>query len=446
MTGAHSVGIAGAGLAGSLLATMLAADGYDVTVYERRADPRPHPEEGGRSINLALSHRGIRALDAIGMADAVLAEAVPMRGRLMHGVSGDLTFQPYGTTDEQIIRSVSRAGLNRLLLDSAEQAGAQLHFGRSVRSVDLDRAELTFGSEPGGESEPAGHDFVVGADGAFSAVRARMQRQSGFDFEQSYLPHGYKELSMPATAGGAHAMEPNALHIWPRGGHMMIALPNSDGTYTCTLFWPMRGAVSFEAIQTPDQVEEVFIQDFPDVLPLIPDLVEQYTSNPTGALVTVRCGPWNHQGKALLIGDAAHAVVPFYGQGMNASFEDCRLLREQLQTEPTVLQAFDRFSSSRRVDTDAIADLAIENYVTMRDRVASRMFLLGRTLGRAAHRVAPRVFVPLYTLITFTSVPYASAVEQWRRQVRIARTLGVVGLIVLALVLLVFLSSLIPPT
>lgn len=433
MSGTTRVGIAGAGLSGSLMAAMLAADAYDVAVYERRPDPRPNPEEGGRSINLALSHRGLRALEGIGIARAVLEQTVPMRGRLMHGVEGDLTFQPYGTSDEQVIHSVSRAGLNRLLLDAAEEAGASFQFERRVRGVELDTASFIF-EEGGKEPETLAHDFIIGADGAFSAVRARMQRRSGFDYSQSYLEHGYKELSMPALAGGQHAMEKHALHIWPRGGYMMIALPNADGTYTCTLFWPMEGPVSFGSIQTPEQVEELFRREFPDVPALIPDLTEQYGANPTGALVTVRCGPWNHAEKALLIGDAAHAVVPFYGQGMNASFEDCRLLREALSGATTVGGAFNAFASERRVDADALADLAIDNYVTMRDRVASRAFLLGRAVGRIAHRIAPSVFVPLYTLITFTSVPYAAAAERWQRQVRLGRIVGLALVVVVLMI------------
>lgn len=428
-----SVGVAGAGLAGSLMATMLAHDGYDVTVYERRTDPRPNPEEGGRSINLALSHRGIRALDEVGITEAVLETTVPMRGRLMHGIAGEQAFQPYGTDASQAILSVSRAGLNRMLLDAAEEGGARLRFGARVRDLRIDEASLAL---EGGET--ARHDFIIGADGAYSAVRARMQRRAGFDYSQSYLAHGYKELSMPALADGRHALEREALHIWPRGGYMMIALPNADGTYTCTLFWPMEGPVSFAAVQTPKQIEALFAAQFPDVPVLIPDLVDQYLNNPTGSLVTVRCGPWHHGDKVLLIGDAAHAVVPFYGQGMNASFEDCRLLREQMSSSPSRADAFEAFSRSRRIDTDALADLAIDNYITMRDRVASRAFLVGRAAGRVAHRVLPSVFVPLYTLVTFTSVPYAEAQQRWLGQVRLARRAAWVGGVLLLLVLLWF--------
>lgn len=427
-----SVGVAGAGLAGSLMATMLANDGYDVTVYERRPDPRPNPEEGGRSINLALSHRGIRALDGIGITEAVLETTVPMKGRLMHGVAGERAFQPYGTEESQAILSVSRAGLNRMLLDAAEEGGARLRFDTRVRDLRFEDASLSLD-----DGEAVTHDFIVGADGAYSAVRARMQRRAGFDYSQSYLVHGYKELSMPALADGSHALEREALHIWPRGGYMMIALPNADGTYTCTLFWPMEGPVSFGAVETREQIEAVFHAQFPDVPALIPDLVDQYQTNPTGSLVTVRCGPWHHADKVILIGDAAHAVVPFYGQGMNASFEDCRLLREQLASSASRAEAFEAFSRSRRVDTDALADLAIDNYITMRDRVASRAFLVGRAVGRAAHRVLPSVFIPLYTLVTFTSVPYAEAQQRWLGQVRLARRAAWTVLI-LALLLLIW--------
>lgn len=430
------VGIAGAGLAGSLMAAMLAMDGYDVVVYERRPDPRPNPEEGGRSINLALSHRGIRALDEIGITESVLSQTVPMKGRLMHGVDGELTFQPYGTSDDQVIHSVSRSGLNNLLLDAAERAGAEFRFEHRIRAVGLDDGELAFESS-GGTRESAQYDLIIGADGAFSAVRARMQRRRGFNYQQSFLEHGYKELSMPPKADGSHAMDSNALHIWPRGGYMMIALPNADASYTCTLFWPLSGPVSFEAVATSEEIENLFRRDFADVLPLIPDLADQYETNPVGSLVTVRCGPWYVADRVVLIGDAAHAVVPFYGQGMNASFEDCRLLREALAQGPSQAVALAHFSEKRRIDAEALADLALENYITMRDRVSSRWFLLGRAVGRMAHKILPDVFVPLYTLVTFTSVPYAAAAERWSRQVRQARVAGAALVFVAIVALLV---------
>ncbi len=449
------VGIVGAGLSGALMATMLARRGHRVSVYERRPDPRAVEAEGGRSINLALSHRGLRALDGVGLGESVLATTVPMRGRLMHDLSGRTALQPYGTEEHQVIHSVSRAGLNRMLVDAAADAGADLCFGARCEDVDFERAEVLF--ETGeGVRERADHDLIVGADGAFSVVRGLMQRRPGFDYQQSYLTHGYKELTLPPTPSGDFAMDSGALHIWPRGGYMMIALPNADRSYTCTLFMPLLGENSFAALEPPmaetaavgdaaspapaEAIEGFFRRSFPDALPLFPDLVEQYRENPVGYLVTVRCSPWVHEGSAVLIGDAAHAVVPFYGQGMNASFEDCRLLDEHLAsvTRPgaELAEALTAFAEPRRVDTDALADLAVYNYTVMRDRVASRTFLLGRALGRLAHRALPGVFLPLYTMVTFTSMPYAEAVERWARQQRRVRH-GVLALILIALILII---------
>ncbi len=437
------VGVVGAGLSGALMATMLARRGHRVSVYEWRPDPRRVAAEGGRSINLALSHRGLRALEVIGLTDSVLATTVSMRGRLMHDLGGRTQLQPYGTEKDQVIHSVSRAGLGRMLVEAAAAAGVELEFEARCEDVDLDAAQvlLEAGSSARATRE---HDLIVGADGAFSVVRAKMQRRPGFDYQQSYLGHGYKELTLPPTAAGDFAMDPGALHIWPRGGYMMIALPNEDRSYTCTLFMPLEGEDSFASLD-PDAengggIEDFFGRSFPDALPLFPDLARQYRENPVGFLVTVRCRPWHHGGTAILIGDAAHAVVPFYGQGMNASFEDCRLLDERLAgveaPGPDLATALAGFAESRRVDTDALADLAVYNYTVMRDRVASRTFLLGRSLGRLAHRALPGVFLPLYTMVTFTSMPYAEAVERWGRQQRRLRHLLLL-LILIALILII---------
>ena len=423
------------------MAAMLANRGHRVRVYERRPDPRNMEAEGGRSINLALSHRGLRALERIGLAEAVLATTVPMRGRLMHDTQGRTSLQPYGTESDQVIRSVSRSGLNRMLIDAAADAGADLVFDARCRDVDVATPALILDDGDGGRRRSE-HDLIVGADGAFSAIRRRLQTRPGFDFEQSYLTHGYKELTMPATTEGGFAMDPNALHIWPRGGFMMIALPNEDRSYTCTLFMPHNGENSFAALAVaanPDvALDSFFRANFGDALSLLPDLTAQYHENPVGSLVTVRCSPWSAVGRVVLIGDAAHAVVPFYGQGMNASFEDCRLLDEKLEgvdrPGEALSAALAGFWVSRKPDTDALADLAIHNYTVMRDHVGSRAFLLGRALGRMAHRVFPSVFVPLYTMITFTSTPYCAAVERWGRQQRRTRhTLLVLALVAIVL-------------
>jgi kynurenine 3-monooxygenase len=285
-----------------------------------------------------------------------------------------------------------------------------------------------------GRSEVLDADAVIGADGAFSAVRARLRRRDRFDYRQDFLTHGYKELTIPPADDGGFRMENDVLHIWPRGGFMMIALPNADASYTCTLFWPFEGGNSFAAVRTESEIDAFFQRQFPDAVPHMPTLVEDYIANPTSSLVTVRCAPWNVGGKVVLIGDAAHAVVPFYGQGMNASFEDCEILDRVMGRHPGNLEAaFDEFAVSRKPDTDALADLAITNFVEMRDRVASPAFLMRKALGRVAHRLFPRWFVPIYSLVTFSTIPYAQAVERARRQNRgIALILALFAVAILA--------------
>jgi len=415
------------------MAGYLAQAGHRVEVYERRPDPRKAAPEGGRSINLALSHRGLRALGDVGVEESVRRITVPMRGRLMHGMDGSLTLQPYGTEADQVILSVSRADLNRILVERAADLGATFHFSHRIRDIDVDSATLTVEAEGG--TRHMEHDAIIGADGAYSAVRARLQRRSQFNYSQDYLTHGYKELSLPPDSGGDFAMDPNALHIWPRGGHMMIALPNLDRSYTCTLFWPLEGENSFGEVDVVADVTGYFNQHFPDVPALIPDLEEQYRINPVGSLLTVRCGPWMVSDRVVLIGDAAHAVVPFFGQGMNASFEDCRLLMESLgNAQGDRARAFAGFYSARKADADALADLAVYNYEVMRDRVASRGFLLGKALGRVLHRALPATFTPLYTMVTFTSMPYAQARDRWQLQRALVRR-GFAGVAVLFLIL-----------
>ncbi|MEE9207444.1 MAG: NAD(P)/FAD-dependent oxidoreductase, partial [Gemmatimonadota bacterium] len=322
--------VVGAGLSGSLMAIYLARAGHQVRMYEKRLDPRGSSAEGGRSINLALSTRGIHALEQVGAAGPVLEGAVSMRGRMMHLEAGKLRFQPYDAREDKVIRSVSRAGLNRHLIETADaEAGVECLFGQTCTGVDAESGRATFRDESG-QASSAEADLILGADGAFSAVRASMQRADRFSYEQSYLTHAYKELSIPPAEGGGFRMEKNALHIWPRGGFMMIALPNADGSYTCTLFAPFEGENSFASIASDGDVRAYFDAHFPDATPHLLTLIRDFRENPTSSLMTVRCGPWHQEGCVCLIGDAAHAVVPFYGQGMNASFEDCYLLSEAL--------------------------------------------------------------------------------------------------------------------
>ena len=429
--------IVGAGLAGALLACYLGRTGYRVDLHEKRADPRAQDPERGRSINLALSVRGIQALREVGLAEQVLEQAIPMRGRMMHAVSGALVFMPYGKDDAESIHSVSRAGLNISLLQAA--AGfpkVRLFFQHRCTGFDLNSGTLEI-QTPGTESpQQVSCDIALGADGSYSAIRAALQRHDRFNYEQSYLSHGYKELTIAAGAGGAFAMEKHALHIWPRHSFMMIALPNQGGSFTVTLFLPYDGPSSFAALKTDDDIQRFFLQQFPDAVALLPELVQQYHANPVGPLLTVRCQPWHLGGRVALIGDACHAVVPFLGQGMNAAFEDCTVLDRCLRHHaPDWEAAFADFERQRKVHTDALADMAVDNFLEMRDRVSSRWFLWKKKLDILLHRLLPGWYLPLYTLITFTTTPYAEARRRARQQVRYVRlVVGWAGLIVFLLV------------
>ena len=418
MSEAPRVASAGAGLAGSLMAITLARRGLPVTVFERRPDMRRADIPAGRSINLALSTRGLSALQRVGLDRAVLEMAIPMRGRMMHAIDGTLTFQPYGRTDEAI-NSVSRRGLNELLMNAAEEAGVRFRFETRVRDVDVRDATLTLENPVTRErwSEPS--RFVIGADGAFSQIRQRMQRRGRFDFSQTWLEHGYKELTMPPTADGGFRMEAEALHIWPRRDFMLIALPNPDRTFTCTLFLRHEGSgASFEALDGAPKVRAFFEREFPDAVPLLPALEEEFATNPVGDLVYIRCKPYNHGDRALLIGDAAHAVVPFYGQGMNAAFEDCRLFDDLLERHGVegVSRAITEFSDERKDDADAISELALYNFHVMRDFVADEAFLRRKQLEHVLEQVFGDTYRSLYGMVTFSNIPYAEAWKRAREQ------------------------------
>lgn len=430
----------GAGLAGSLLAVLLAKQGFEVVVAERRGDPRAAGYVGGRSINLALSVRGITALKAAGIADQVLADALPMPGRIMHpesltDASGQGTvFQPYSQNPADAILSVSRGGLNVALLDAAERTpGVTLLFDHRCTGVDLDNASATFDTPDGGV-ELRGR-VLIGADGAFSAVRQAMQVTDRFDYAQHYLEAGYKELHIPAPqdlpdlpAGvaeqfGGYAMDPKGLHIWAgRGGgaSMMIALPNPDKSFTCTLFWPFDGAHGFDTVEAlSDKALRLFFDThYPDTRWLMPTLIEDFRKNPTSSLVTVRCEPWR-RGRSLILGDAAHAIVPFFGQGMNAAFEDCRILAEMIAEANGDIEAvMDPFWRARVANANAIADMAIANFVEMREKVADAGFLYHKKVEQAVHaelgEEMPERATPLYNLVSFTNVPYAEALKRGR--------------------------------
>jgi kynurenine 3-monooxygenase len=433
--------VVGAGLGGALMAIYLGRAGYAVEVYERRGDPRRQKRTEGRSINLAISTRGIESLAEAGLAGRVLEEAIPMRGRMIHSPRGALAFQPYGTEESHVINSISRAGLNAILLDAAEQhPGVRIHFGRKCAAVDPEKGSVSLLDVETGETSIAAGDVVVGADGVFSAVRQQMQRLDRFDYQQTYLEQGYKELTLPPEPGGRFALEKNALHIWPRGGFMMIALPNSDGSFTCTLFWPLEGPNSFTALRTEEEIARYFREVFPDAAPLLPSLAAEYLQCPASSLVTIRCRPWYHRDRLVLIGDACHAVVPFYGQGANAAFEDCAVLSDcLLKHAPDREKAFAEYQSLRRRHADALADLSMANFEEMRDRTAARIFLLGKRIEKGLHRLFPAWFVPLYTMVTFTRTPYADAVEKARRQWRVVRAVVAGVGVLVALLLVMFL-------
>ncbi len=422
-----TISIVGAGLVGSLLSIYLARRGYSVSVYERRFDMRTHFLGGGRSINLALSNRGIRALEQVGLADEMKKHAVPMKGRQMHDREGKLTFQPYGKSG-QYINSISRSGLNMFLMNEAERQGVKFHFEHRCMEVNLEKTEITFLNQ--NDTRHQASDVIIGADGAFSAVRAALQVSDRFEYSQSYIEHGYKELRIPPGDLGEFKLEKEALHIWPRESFMLIALPNPDATFTATLFFPFEGNPSFERLKTDEDVVDFFTQTFPDALSVMPSLVEDFRDNPTSSLVTIRCSPWA-KNNTLLIGDAAHGVVPFYGQGMNAGFEDCVVFDRLLgKYQDDWSLAVAEFQQLRKTDTDAIAQLALDNFVEMRDLVADPSFLLRKKIEARIHELYPDRWIPLYSMVTFhDEIRYSEALETGRRQQaimdRVMKTPGV---------------------
>ena len=407
----------GSGLAGGLLAAYLGRRGYEVDLYERRADPREGNIVGGRSINLAISTRGIHALEQIGLADEALQYAIPMRGRMIHDKSGAQHFSPYDVDPKKCINSIGRAALNTTVIEAAQRyPNVHVHFNHRCVDVDLGTATVHLETEHG--QLTAHGDAVVGVDGAFSAVRQSMQLHiDSFEYDESYLAHGYKELTIPPGPDGSLRMEKNALHIWPRKSFMMIALPNPDGSFTCTLFWEFAGQRSFATMKTDEDVRRFFEEEFPDAVPLMPTLLEDFKNNPAGSLVTIRCAPWYYRNKVCLLGDAAHAVVPFYGQGMNAAFEDCVVLDECLEEFSDNRQrVFAEYFSRRKENTDALADLAIGNFIEMRDKTASKSFRAKKKLDHVLEAALPGVYLPLYTMVTFTRMPYATAAKRARAQ------------------------------
>jgi kynurenine 3-monooxygenase len=433
----------GSGLAGGLLAAYLGRRGYDVDLYERRADPREGNIVGGRSINLAISTRGIHALEQLGIADEALQHAIPMRGRMIHpaGAGARTIFTPYDVDPKNCINSIGRAALNTTVIKAAQRySNVRVHFNHKCTDVDLEAPTAHLETE---DAKVTGHgDAVIGVDGAFSAVRQSMQMHiDNFQYDESYLAHGYKELTIPPGRNGSWRMEKNALHIWPRKSFMMIALPNPDGSFTCTLFWEFEGPRSFATTKTDADVRRFFDEEFPDAVPLMPTLLEDFRQNPTGSLVTIRCAPWSYRDKVCLLGDAAHAVVPFYGQGMNAAFEDCVVLDECLGKFPNNRErAFAEYFSRRKENADALADLAIGNFIEMRDKTASKTFRAKKKLDHMLEAALPGIYLPLYTMVTFTRIPYAEAARRAQRQDRFLYGTLIAAVIIIVSLLVHFIA------
>lgn len=424
--------IIGAGLVGSLLSIYLARKGYKVSVYERRDDMRKREVEAGRSINLALSDRGIKALEEVGIAGEVLRIAIPMHGRFIHNADGTTAFQPYGK-EGQYINSVSRRDLNCKLMDLAEGEGIRFFFNHKCSHIDWKKNEVVFEGITGeritdkrqpltesiGQRSTVSAQLIFGSDGAYSAARLNhMLQHDQFEYHQYYIDCGYKELTIPAGPGGSFLLEKHALHIWPRKNYMLIALPNPDGSFTGTLFFPFHGEESFDKLKKREEVTQFFETTFPDVVALIPDLPEQFFSHPTSSLVTVKCFPWIREDKFCLIGDAAHAIVPFFGQGMNAGFEDCSVLNTLMEKHGgDWTSILDEFQGLRKPDADAIADLAVNNFIEMREKTADPKFLLQKKIEARLHEHHPDKWIPAYSQVTFSpQIRYSEALRNSQKQ------------------------------
>ena len=411
----------GAGLTGPLLATYLAHRGYCVEIFERRSDMRKESISAGRSINLALSARGNNALKEVGLYDKIKPNTIPMKGRMIHGLNGNTNLQPYGQKENEVIFSVSRAQLNMELMNMAEETGnVTIQFNHQLLSADLEQNKLLFQLSDSLEKIEWPFKRVIGCDGSASILRKSIVEKANIKYLKKPLGHGYKELTIPAMDSGKFQIEPNALHIWPRGNYMLIALPNNDYSFTCTLFFPMIGKTSFDTVRTEKEILDLFQSQFPDSIDLMPNLVEEFQKNPIGDLASVYCKPWHWEDKALLIGDAAHAVVPFFGQGMNASFQDCSTLAKLMdQNENDWKIIFNAFSSAQVENGHAIADMALENYMEMRDHVNDPKYKKRREMELKLERMFPDQFIPRYSMVSFHQIPYAEVYQLGKRQFNI---------------------------
>lgn len=408
--------VIGGGLVGSLLSIYLRKKNYEVTVFEKRPDVRRF-EEKGRSINMALSDRGWKALEAVDLIDNVKPHAIPMYGRMIHGTDGTSNFQAYGK-ENQAIYSISRNKLTQILAEESISLGSQYNFDLKCVDIDLKKKELLLEQYQSQKLIRHHYDILIGTDGAFSETRSVLTRTERFNYHQWFLEHGYKELHIPADKQGNHRLEKGALHIWPRGNHMLIALPNTDGSFTCTLFLHFEGEDSFAKICDENSLLTFFHKNFPDVTSLIPNLTKDYFHNPTSSLINVECWPWSYKDSVLLMGDAAHSIVPFYGQGMNAGFEDVRIFGNLID-EPLESwnKLFKTFELVRKPNADAIAKMALDNFIEMRDKVADQRFLLKKKIDALIHEQYGDKWLPQYTMVTFSpDIPYQDAYIKGNKQ------------------------------
>ena len=404
----REITILGAGLVGSLLAILFCKKGYKVHVIERRPDMRNANISAGRSINLAMSHRGWQALEKAGMKKDLEEIAIPMYGRQIHNLDGSQVFQAYGKNNEAIY-SVSRGELNKKLIAAAENAGATFTFNAKCNKVDINSNILQL--EVDGIAKTIQADLLVGSDGAFSSLRSAYTSLDRCDYQQFYIGHGYKELSIPNGANNSFLIEKEALHIWPRKNYMLIALPNIDGSFTLTLFFPFNGEPSFASVQNDEEIIQFFESQFGDAKKIMPQFLEEYKTNPTASLVTVKTNIWVYQSKSFLIGDAAHAIVPFYGQGMNAGFEDCTVLMDIIEKNEesnweTILQ---EYQNARKINGDAVAQLALNNFIEMRDLVADPIFLERKKIEKEIGLRYPKEYLSVYEMVSFSHTPYSVA-------------------------------------
>ncbi len=413
--------IVGAGLVGSLWAVYLSKAGYKVTIYERRSDIRLAEISAGKSINLALSTRGWTALDTVGVGDKIRDLAIPMTGRIMHSEEGELSYQPYGK-EGQAIYSISRGGVNARMMDIAEKdGGAKIYYNHQCNGVDLEEGKVRILNLETKETIEDQADVVFACDGAFSAIRYKgMQKLDRFDFSQDFIDDGYREILLPANEDGSYKMDKNALHIWPRGRFMLIALANEDGSFTCTLFMPYDGGEnSFNSLDSKEKVDRFFKETFPDFYKMMPDIADAWEDHPLSSLAIMRSYPWHH-GKTAMMGDAAHATVPFYGQGMNGGFEDCSVMWRLMQKHNEDWEkVFEEYSIERKPDGDALQDLSLYNYRVMRDSVSDPMFLLRKKIEAKFSKMYPDKWLPLYSQVTFSNIRYSEAIANGKAQSRI---------------------------